>query len=342
MFIKNAWYVIATPSEVGRTPLARTVCGDDVVLFRTGDGKIAALHDECPHRRYPLSKGEVVGDSIQCGYHGFCFGPDGKCTHVPAAKAISPKLHGRAYPVEEKYDWIWIWPGELANADPDLIPDMHWKTEAGWAAEGGLIELDCYYELQTDNLLDLSHETFVHKRTIGNVHVAETPITARREGNRVHVDRVMYDIPAPPLFQKVRNFGGHVDRYQLVWFEPPAHIWINALAYPAGTEDAERGMQWVVMNSITPSTQNSSLYFYSLSRHFDVDDTALTEMIEDQLHMTLLEDKVVLEDQQRVIAEDDPTGARLVNAACDAGSVYARRIVQTLLAEEQASLSDAA
>ena len=56
MFIKNAWYVIATPEEVGRTPLARTVCGDEIVLFRTEGGEVAALHDECPHRRYPLSK----------------------------------------------------------------------------------------------------------------------------------------------------------------------------------------------------------------------------------------------------------------------------------------------
>lgn len=337
MFIKNAWYVIATPEEVGRTPLARTVCGDEIVLFRTEGGEVAALHDECPHRRYPLSKGTVVGDTIECGYHGFCFGADATCTYVPGSKGagISPKLNGRAYPLVEKYDWVWVWPGDPALADPALIPDMHWKTEPGWAGDGGVIELDCHYQLQSDNLLDLSHEAFVHKRTIGNPAVAETPIEARRDGNRVHVDRIMRDIPAPPLFQKVRNFDGHVDRYQLVWFEPPANIWINAIAYPTGTEDAERGMRWVVMNSITPSTEDTSLYFYALWRNFEADDPKLTEMIEDQLRMTLLEDKVVLEEQQRVINRDDPTGANLVNSACDAGSVYARRIVRQMVAKER-------
>lgn len=334
MFIKNAWYVIAMAHEVGRTPLARTVCGHEIVLYRTEDGTAAALLDECPHRRYPLSRGEVKGDVIECSYHGFCFDKDAKCTHVPAAKAISPKLNGRAFPVQEKYDWVWVWPGDASRADPALIPDMHWKTEPGWAADGGLIELNCHYQLQSDNLLDLSHEAFVHKRTIGNPAVAETPIEARQEGKRVHVDRIMRNIPAPPLFQKVRNFEGAVDRYQLVWWEPPANIWIDARAFPAGTEDRERGMQWIVMNSITPSTEDTALYFYSLSRNFEVEDEKLTGMIEEQLHMTLLEDKVVLDEQQRVIAKDDPTGAELVNAPCDAGSVYARRIVQKLLAEE--------
>lgn len=337
MFIKNAWYVIASAEEVGRTPLARTVCGDEIVLFRTGDGTAAALLDQCPHRRYPLSKGTVTGDTIQCGYHGFCFGADARCTHVPGADTIPAKLDGRVYPLVEQYDWIWVWPGDAALADPALVPDMHWKTDPDWAAEGGLIELDCHYQLQTDNLLDLTHEAFVHQRTIGNAAVAETPATVRRDGDRVHVDRIMRDIDAPPLFQRVSNFDGNIDRYQLVWFEPPANIWIDAFAYPTGTEDASRGMRWMVMNSITPSTADTALYFYSLSRSFNTADADMTAMIEDQLHMTLLEDKVVLDEQQRVIGGDDPTGANLVNSACDAGGVYARRIVEQLINEEAAS-----
>ena len=334
MFVKNAWYVIAMPHEVIDSPRSRTVCGDKIVLYRTLDGSVVALFDECPHRRYPLSRGTVKGDQIECGYHGFCFGQFGECTHVPGVNKISSKLNGRCYPVVEKYDWVWIWPGDVALADPAKIPDMNWITATGWTGDGGLIELDCHYQLQSDNLLDLTHEAFVHKRTIGNPAVAETPMTARRDGDRVHVDRIMRDIPAPPLFQQVRNFAGNIDRYQMVSFEAPANIWIDAFAYPAGTEDAERGMRWMVMNSITPCTEDTSLYFYFLSRNFDIADQELTDMIEAQLHMTLLEDKVVLEEQQRVIAGDDPTGARLTVSACDAGNVYARRIVQERIAGE--------
>ena len=342
MFIMNAWYVIAMPREVGRTPLARTVCGVPVVLFRTEDGTPAALHDECPHRRVALSRGTVKGDTIECGYHGFCFDREGHCTHVPGTDRISPKLHGRAFPLELKYDWLWIWPGDPALADPATIPDMHWKTEPGWAAEGDMIEFDCHYELLSDNLLDLTHEAFVHKRTIGNPAVAETPMTARRDGERVHVDRIMRGIPAPLLFQKVRDFSGEIDRYQLVRFEPPANIWIDAFAYPAGTEDAARGMRWMVMNSLTPSSPYRTYYFYSLSRSFKTEDEALTALIEDQLRLTFFEDKDIIEEQQRIILKDDPTGAELVASACDAGNVYARRIVQERIAAEAAAAENVA
>ena len=342
MFIQNAWYVIAMPEEVGREPMSRTVCGKRIVLFRTGDGAPAALNDECPHRRFPLSKGRVVGDTIECGYHGFRFDCTGACTHVPGTDTISPKLNNRAYPIVEKWNWVWVWPGDPALADPATIPDYHWNTEPGGAATGGLIELDCHYQLQSDNLLDLTHEAFVHKATIGNAAVAETPMTARAEGDVVHVDRIMRGIAPPPLFAKVRDFSGDIDRYQFVRFEPPANIWIDAKAYPAGTEDADRGMRWMVMNSITPSTAGTSLYFWSLSRCFVTDDRKLTELIHEQLYNTLIEDKVLLEEQQRVIANDDPTGAALIASACDAGNVYARRIVSRLIAEENGGSAQAA
>ncbi len=334
MFIKNAWYVAAMAEEIGRTPLARTICNQDVVLYRREDGQPVAIDDECPHRRYRLSKGTLIGDTIECAYHGFRFDCTGACTHIPGQDNIPPKIQVRTFPVVEKWRWIWIWPGDPALAEPETIPDHHWNDAEGWTPTGGLLELDCNYELQSDNLLDLSHEAFVHKKTIGNPAVAETPITSRVDGDVVHVDRIMRDVPPPPLFAKVCDFAGNIDRYQLVRFEPPANIWIDARAYPAGTEDADRGMRWVVMNSITPGTIDTAHYFWSISRCFEIDDDDLTGLIHEQLVATITEDKDVLEEQQRIIAKDDPTGAKLNAAACDAGNVYARRIVSRLLAAE--------
>ena len=48
------------------------------------------LTDRCPHRKAPLSSGEVVGNDIQCGYHGIRFAADGTCTHVPGNAADRP------------------------------------------------------------------------------------------------------------------------------------------------------------------------------------------------------------------------------------------------------------
>jgi phenylpropionate dioxygenase-like ring-hydroxylating dioxygenase large terminal subunit len=79
MWLRNCWQVIAFAREIGSTPLARTVCGEAIVLFRTQSGKAAALADCCPHRFAPLSLGRVNGEQIQCGYHGMCFDAEGQC-----------------------------------------------------------------------------------------------------------------------------------------------------------------------------------------------------------------------------------------------------------------------
>src|SRR5918992_3273122 len=83
MWLRNCWQVIAFAKEIGETPLSRTICEEKVVLFRTQSGEAVALLDRCPHRLAPLSFGRVVGETIQCGYHGMCFDAQGTCVRVP-------------------------------------------------------------------------------------------------------------------------------------------------------------------------------------------------------------------------------------------------------------------
>ena len=115
MFIRNRWYVAAWDKEVSRKPLARTICGEKVVLFRRGDGSAAALADFCPHRLAPLSTGRREGDDLRCMYHGLRFGPDGRCNEIPGQNAIPERAFVRGYPVVESGSWIWVWMGEAAT-----------------------------------------------------------------------------------------------------------------------------------------------------------------------------------------------------------------------------------
>src|SRR5262245_46608132 len=112
MFLKNHWYVAAFSHEVNREPFARTVLGEPVVLFRLQDGRVTALQDRCAHRMMPLSKGRVVGDTLQCCYHGLTYDASGVCVHIPRQESPPSGFSVRSYPAAERYGAVWLWMGD--------------------------------------------------------------------------------------------------------------------------------------------------------------------------------------------------------------------------------------
>jgi phenylpropionate dioxygenase-like ring-hydroxylating dioxygenase large terminal subunit len=141
MFLRNQWYVAAQPGEVGREPLGRRILGDAIVLYRRQDGAPVAMQDQCPHRKYALSKGRVEGDEIRCLYHGVKFNCTGECTFIPGQDRIPEKLRARTYAVAEKYGWVWIWMGEPKRADPSLLPDFRLNTDPQWRSVFGYLRI---------------------------------------------------------------------------------------------------------------------------------------------------------------------------------------------------------
>ena len=185
-FPQNAWYAAAWDYEIKRELTARTVCDKDIVLYRRTDGQVAALEDACWHRLLPLSLGHLKGDEVVCGYHGLIFNPAGRCTFMPAQETINPSAYVRAFPVVERYRLAWVWMGDPALADPDQVPDFHWNSDAPWVGEGGTFyKLQCNYRLVIDNLMDLTHETFVHAGSIGDDAIARNPFEV------THTDRTV-------------------------------------------------------------------------------------------------------------------------------------------------------
>ena len=98
---RRQWWMAAWSNEVQRSVLGRTILGEKVVLYRTESGEAVCPSGICPHRMYPLEKGRLVGDSLQCGYHGITFDASGRCTHVPSQDAAAPAAL-RRYPVFER------------------------------------------------------------------------------------------------------------------------------------------------------------------------------------------------------------------------------------------------
>jgi len=335
MFLRNYWYVAATADELGRKLLPRWILGEPIVLYRTQSGKPAAMEDVCPHRSLPLSMGELVGDRIRCGYHGLEFQPDGKCVYIPCQEHIPPIWRTKTYPVVERWRWIWIWMGEASLADERKIPNMFWNDDPHWTYTGGRFEIKCHYQLLVDNLLDLSHEAFVHRSTIGNNAVAENPAEAKVDGQTVTVARLMPDCPPPPLYVKLRSFPGNIDRSQHIEWTPPSNIVIASRSTPHGSNDVSRGLEYRVVNGITPATKGTCHHFWAVPRNF-APGQEITDLFHKGSITAFSEDVTVLEAQQAML-DARADNIKWLSFKVDAGAVAARKIVDKLLKGEAAA-----
>lgn len=226
MWLRNSWYVAGFANEIGERPLARRILGDSVLLYRLSDGKAVALQNRCPHRLVPLSLGQRVGDEIQCRYHGLKFAGDGRCTFIPGQSVIPPNARAVSFPLVERHGLAWIWIGRAELASETAIPDLPWLGDPHWRQSPGYHHFECDYRLMTDNLLDLSHETYVHRHTIGNQaaqSIADFPVEITVEdGVIIRVHREMPGIDPPPFFAMILKSSQPIDRWQTAIYMPPA------------------------------------------------------------------------------------------------------------------------
>lgn len=342
-FPKNAWYVACTPSEIDEKPLGRTVCNEKMVFYRGDGNKVAALEDFCPHRGAPLSLGRVCEGKLVCGYHGLSMGCDGKTVSMPGQRVGGfPAI--RSFPVVERYGFVWVWPGDAALADPATIPHMEWYDNPEWAYGGGLYHIACDYRLMIDNLMDLTHETYVHSNSIGQKEIDETPCKTTGEGDLVVTSRFMEGIEPPP-FWKLALRGNHlpdnvmVDRWQICRFTPPSNVMIEVGVAPVGNGgyDApnDKKVYSVVVDFITPETETSIHYFWGMARKFNPDDKALTATIREGQGKIFSEDLEMLEMQQRNLSANPERKLLMLNI--DAGGLRSRKVIERLMAQEQAS-----
>ena len=108
--LRRFWHPVAIESDLdGSGPHSVTLFGEPWALWRSTDGW-AMVPDRCPHRLAPLTAGCVTDGVLQCGYHGWRFGTDGRCVEVPALgvdAAVPPTAHLAAAQVEVRYGLVW-------------------------------------------------------------------------------------------------------------------------------------------------------------------------------------------------------------------------------------------
>jgi vanillate O-demethylase monooxygenase subunit len=333
----NAWYAVAQDVELKRELLARKVCGTFVVMYRRGDGQPVALEDSCWHRMLPLSKGRLLGDEVVCGYHGLRYDTSGRCTHMPSQSTVNPTACVRSFPMVERHRYLWMWPGDPALAEPSRIPDLHQNRDPHWAGDGKRIFARCNYKLVLDNLMDLTHETFVHGSSIGQDAVAERPFVTRHGRGVVQVERWMLDVEPPPFWAKQLGKPGRVDRWQIIRFQAPSTISIDVGVAPAGSGapegDRSQGVNGMVINTITPESERTSHYFWAFVRNYRCDEQTITHELCEGVAQIFREDELILEAQQRAL--DEYPERTFYDLNVDAGGVWARKQIDAMIDEER-------
>ncbi|WOE32921.1 MULTISPECIES: aromatic ring-hydroxylating dioxygenase subunit alpha [unclassified Acinetobacter] len=341
MFIKNAWYVAARSEEVIDKPLGRQICGEKIVFYRGKENKVYAVEDFCPHRGAPLSLGFIEDGNLVCGYHGLVMGCDGKTVSMPGQRVRGFPCN-KSYRVIEKYGFIWVWPGEQHVATEADLPVLEWAENKQWAYGGGLFHINCDYRLMIDNLMDLTHETYVHANSIGQKEIDEAVPTTRVKEDHVITERHMENIYAPPFWQMALQ-GNHlaadvpIDRWQICHFHAPSNVHIEVgvahVGYGGYHAPEDKKVSSIVVDFITPETETSHWYFWGMARHFQADNAELTAQIKEGQGKIFSEDLDMLEQQQQNLLRHPDRKLLMLNI--DAGGVQARKVIDRLIHLEQ-------
>ncbi len=304
--LRNAWYVAALAPEVSRQPLARRLVDIPVVLYRREDGRAVALEDRCAHRSFPLSRGQVVGDNLVCGYHGACYGADGRCTRVPSQAQVPPGAVVRSFPLIETGALLWIWPGDPALADPALLPLQAWMTDAGWTSSTERLHLRASHVRLHENLLDLTHLSFLHANSFGTPDYASAPFETVLDeaAGRFSLHRTVSPTRLPPLWAVPTGLGG-VDAARVVsssFLSPALHVVAVKFYACALPEDAQPARSIRTAHLVTPESATRTHYFIQHARNFALDDAAITNFMHEQLLQAFQEDVDGLEAIETLLA----------------------------------------
>lgn len=332
--VRNAWYVAALSEEVTRKPMRRTILEQDIVLYRGQDGQPIALQNRCAHRSYPLHLGELSGDRIVCGYHGFEYGPDGRCALVPALDAAGPRIGIQSYPVREIGPFIWIWTGDPQNVDYGKLVEQPWLTDSGWRYVAGYLPMAANYLGLHENLMDLSHFPFLHTFAKGHIGLARRRADIEVLPDRVLSHLVMPDFPVTPLVQKVMQFQAPVTEDSRCLGQTPCMNW-NEVKWTDSSEPPKIMTRYIA-HCLTPETRSSTHYFWVLSRDAGLDSQDMDDDFTQLANGAFLEDAVALGEAEALIARDNRPEFRETSVVSDSGGIQVLRLIARWAAEEAA------
>ncbi|ODU83347.1 MULTISPECIES: aromatic ring-hydroxylating dioxygenase subunit alpha [unclassified Novosphingobium] len=337
-FLRNAWYPAAWSAALGDAPMELTMLDQFIVLFRGEGGQPKALHDACPHRFAPLSRGKSRNGRIVCGYHGLEFDGAGRCVHNPHGHgATVSALRVRAFPVAERYGMLWIWMGAEGGEESHPLPDLPLFDDPGLTWVHGQLDVRVHYELVTDNLLDLTHVEFLHPFLASPGNAARTHYRCEQMGDEVRSVYTIREEPVTGLFQLLWPDAPERANMvaDIVW-QAPARLSLKT-SMGRGESAAGDDPQLVVMHLLVPQGENATRYFWAAGRNSAKDSEQVSAMLHQGTQNAFeFEDEPMIAAVRSRMRSNDLMAHKPAILPFDEGAIRARRILARMLGRELA------
>ena len=264
--LRHFWHPVALEADIpDGAPHGVRLLGERWLVVRLG-GRLVAMRDRCPHRLVPLSAGVVVGDEIQCAYHGYRFGADGRATSIPALPddvPIPPKACVATAQVAVRFGLVWLCLGD--EPLDGLLDDAGYVDAGNDIFLAGPFTTHVSAGILTDNFLDAAHFPFLHRATFGGADDGKPTLTVERAGWRLrqidsqmvdgaHLDapvesRAVYELAAPFSIELrldrpdgsdyIWSFACPVDDDTTVWYMVHAYPLSGDAALIAAARDLQ-------------------------------------------------------------------------------------------------------
>jgi phenylpropionate dioxygenase-like ring-hydroxylating dioxygenase large terminal subunit len=346
-FLRNAWYVAMWSEDLLPGKLEhRRILGEPIVLFRSDEGAPIALADACAHRFAPLHLGSIKpGGIVQCVYHGLQFDRTGACVRNPhGVGRVPPSARVKSYPVVERHLALWIWMGQTP-ADPAEIPEFSHLDDVDptWCSKRDWLEMEANYMLVADNLLDLSHASFLHDGILGSLETVPAKLEVEQQGTTLTVKRWMPNVPIPSMMEllfRTDDPTGRADMWMDIRWDKPGCLrnW-NGVTNLGAPREAGSGI--FGNHFLTPIDEFRTAYHFCAvrwnprSENEEKDAHVRARLSELRRYAFEFQDQVVINGQQRNLRDSAIDTSRPALFEIDAGPVRCGRIMDVLLEQER-------
>jgi len=190
--LRRYWHPVGLAADAAAAPRLVRLLGEDLILFRDGQGRAGLLYPRCSHRGTTLYYAKVEARGIRCCYHGWLYDVEGRCLEQPCEEGGGPRrdrIRQPWYPVAERYGLVFAYMGpaqkkpELPRYDclEELAPGEFVEADDSSIGSGGPQIVPCNWFQHWENVVDPFHVPVLHGSFSGAQFTAQMGIMPKVE-----------------------------------------------------------------------------------------------------------------------------------------------------------------